>query len=656
MNDSTPNSQWAPPSGPPTGPADFQMFGAVQGQGPATLTETSVRRGPGRHLGRLGLAAALVVTAGVGGFAVTSALSNPAGAPTPGAAFEQFFVAVDNEDLAGVLELMPPGERASLVEPTAAVMRQLQRLEVLDPGADTSALTGFDLTVEGVSYTVEQLDPRLAWVTTTGGTVTTANVDLELMPFGTVIDDVFDAVQEAAGEMSLEDQMSEVDDEVADLGADPFSLAVIEEGGSWYVSLMYTVAESARHDSGMLFPGLGNGPTPVGGATPGDALKGMVEQGVDLDLGGVISYLDPVEMAALYDYSPLFLDDADAGAQSFKEEVATLTLERIETRSWERNGRTMATIDGFAGRIQGIDPFGGEPLEGSFDFDGDCSSVTINGESQQLCNSDTASPLEGGDPQEMVEDLFDELGIDLSTFQDLTVPEQGVTVVERDGRWYVSMVPSMMYPVAETLEQLDAEAFGDLVDAVETLVENGAQSFLGLQDETFDTTDPFPQDGYGGETSFGLTVNYVVEQTIPAGTPSEILLSGGYVSIIEVDDPDVSTVWDIDSEIGFLVALRDIGVGEVLRVEDFGNAGFVDEAPMEDSQSSGTTDNYRVEKPIPAGTPGAVLLSEGYVSVFEVDDAALAFETVWYLDLEIGDLVALRDIPVGGVLLVEDFG
>ncbi len=563
MTDQTPPNQWAPPAGPPPGQPGVEMFGAAPGAASMT-TESTASRGP-RHLGRLGVAAALVVTAGVGGFAVNSALTEPAGPQSPGEAFEEFFVAVDNEDLAGVLELLPPGERESLVEPTAAVFQQLQRLDVLDQAADTSALAGFDLQVDGVSYSVEQLDPRLAWVTTTGGTVTASDLDVSQLPLGSVFRDMIDEAEEAAG-TTLDEQVEAEEGDVSDLGQDPFSLAVIEDDGSWYISLMYTVAESARTEAGMPFPGLGNGPVPVGGATPGDAIKGMVEASISFDLERAIAYMDPVEMAALYDYSPLFLDDADAAADSFRDELGTVTLDRMDTRSWDRNGRTMVGVGGFAGRFEGTDPSTGEPMIASVDFDGDCYAVTVNGESEEICASDTAA-----DNEELAlsfDEVIDELGLDLSAFQDITFPEQGITVVERDGRWYVSVVPSMMYPMAEMLEQFEADAITDLVDSIQTLAQDAGDAVFGGSGSTvtpgFEDFEDYP--------FMGTTDNYVVEKLIPAGTSGSDLLAGGYVSVIQVEDDelDFATVWYLELEVGSMTANRDILPGEVLLVEDFG--------------------------------------------------------------------------------------
>lgn len=592
-----PNNQWAPPSGPPAGPTDFGLLNADAPTGPTTITQTSVARGP-KNLGRFGLAAALVVTAGVGGLAVNSALSDPAGAETPGEAFEAFFVAVDNEDLAGALELLPPGERESLVEPTAAVFRQLARLELFDESADTNSLGGFDLTVEGVSYSVEQLDPRLAWVTTTGGTITAGDVDIEQLPLGSAVRDWIDDAEANSGVESFDQSVESAEGDVADLGADPFSLAIVEEDGSWYVSVMYTMAESVRQDSGDAFPGLGNGPAPVGGETPGEAMRGMAEAAIDLDMAGVISYLDPIEMAALYDYSPLFLDDVDAMAAEVRAEMGTITLDRMETRSWDRNGRTMVGVDGFAGSFVGSDPFTGEPITASIDFADDCYAIVYNGESERICLDDVAGATEDPLADDFDYDaMLEEFGVDLSAFEEITFPEQGLTVVERDGRWYLSLVPSMMYPMAETLEQFELEMFEQLADAFGTIVDEGLtgttfteiESEIGFDDEMPMGDEPmgeaFPEDFFDEESGFDedgfpdeyfddaeTTSNFIVTQLIPAGTPADELQSGGFVEEVQVPSLEATfeSVWWIDSEIGGLVALRDIQPGETLLVEDFG--------------------------------------------------------------------------------------
>ena len=94
-----------------------------------------------------------------------------------------------------------------------------------------------------------------------------------------------------------------------EIGDEELRVAVVEEGGSYYVSSFYTAAELAAASAGYTMPAT---PIPaVGAATPEDALRGVIDAGIQLDVAGLIELTPPDEMAALHDYGPILVELAD---------------------------------------------------------------------------------------------------------------------------------------------------------------------------------------------------------------------------------------------------------------------------------------------------------------------------------------------------------
>ncbi len=569
------------PPGAATWPSGntFQLLDESEGR--LHLGEQRARKGPS-GVGRAALAGVLALTVGFGGLAVRSALAEPGGASSPEAAFEAFFAAVDADDLAGVIETMPRNERAALVEPMGEIMVELQRLGVIDDEATASAPGGFDVTVTDLTYTVDRLDPRLAVVTTTGGSLGLADLDLADLPFGDVIDGPMEGLPDEALDAVT------MGSNTTDLASSPISLAVIDDDG-WHVSMMYSVAEAVRREAGAPFPGLGNGPTPVGAETPEGAVRQLVEEAFALDARGVIAMLDPEEMAVVYDYSPLFLADADTVADRMGAEMAGLRLDRLDTRVIERDGRTMVAVDGGQVSVSMVDPWDGSTQDVVAGFDGGCFELTTDGETQRTCLSD----------------LADEFGLTATPSTSVVpAPQQGVTVVERAGRWYVSTLPSLLRPIVDGLSTMEDDAISGMITGFGDLLGNGLESGLGTSGfagssradldaiaesigaDPFDGTDPFDETDplagfdefdetedadFGDSSEVTAIQNFRVLVAIPAGTPSDDLLTGGFIEAFGVpdDEVDFATVWDLEFEIGGLVAGRDIEAGEVLMYDDF---------------------------------------------------------------------------------------
>lgn len=375
----------------------------------------------------------VVAVAVLGGFAAETALIEPAGPQSPEEALEQFFEAAGNEDLIGMAETLLPSEREAFIDPTRAITDEVERLEIFGEAVEIDTLGTLDITVEGLTVASSSLAEGFAIVSPTGGTISVAGSTDDL-PLARVLSDW-------------------VGDDPKDLGesidlsrASDRRLVAVEHEGSWYLSLTYTWVESLRGQGPL--PAFGAGLTPVGGDTPEQAIQNFFAEVVEADLSGVLTQLDPHEMRAVYDYAPLFLENGQAALDEVVDGLhhngATWEISDLELRSEERRGRTVVLIDGI--RISGS--FGDNTA--SIEFRDHCVSLKARGTDL----GETNELLCQGDDVDQVDEL-DALPEFLGSLEDIEFDTAGVTVVERDGRWYISTVPSVLYLYVDVLVALD---------------------------------------------------------------------------------------------------------------------------------------------------------------------------------------------------------
>ncbi len=244
---------------------------------------------------------------------------------------------------------------------------------------------------------------------------------------------------------------------------DPLKIAVVEEDGSWYVSLWYSAAEAVRTDAGeTALPVIGGGPAPVGAESPEAALEGLIENIAALDAEGVLTLLDPEEARVLYDYSNLFLPESG------------IVHRRTQGR---RRGRWRYVVGGGrrdrGGRGQWPDSrhpdvvhaaMSGPDIDMQMTLTGNCVTTVSDGATEEFCPEDVEELGFGG--------LGGLVGTDLW--------KADLTVVERDGRWYVSLVPSMLYRVNDVLVEMEPADIEAMIDDFEELVSSAFGMGMGL--------------------------------------------------------------------------------------------------------------------------------------------------------------------------------
>ena len=340
---------------------------------------------------------------------------------TPEDAVQRMLAAVADEDVLGMLAALPPSERDPLRDNLTEMAKELRRLEVLAEDFDLAKIRGLDLSFEGVEMTGTPLGDGVSSVRITKGTSSYRVVPRDL-PLGRFVRDLLGdglpAEPETGSEPISQDDSTD-------------QIVTIKEGGRWYVSVNYSIAEAARLESGAPVPKFGQGLRADGEASPEAAVEQLLRAGLALDLRRVIELLPPDEARALHDYAPLFLDDATAAASEIGFEAEWKSIELASRRSGDR---ATVTIDKLAVAFD----VAGE--RGEVSYDGRCVQIAapdVPPEESRICPEDQELPQ----------------AFDFAS----RLPAQGFTVVERGGEWYVSPTRTVLESLVGVLRAVQRE-------------------------------------------------------------------------------------------------------------------------------------------------------------------------------------------------------
>ncbi|MFN0025952.1 MAG: hypothetical protein ACKV2O_02035 [Acidimicrobiales bacterium] len=433
------------------------------------------------------MAAATIATmslVAMGLFAFVSLTGGSSGSATPEDAVQQFFDAVGKEDVVGVLNSLPVGERKIFVPLVTDMVTEFERLKVISD-VDLAKVPGVDLTFNDLTFEVDEVAPTVAAVSITGGKVTSA-VDVAELPIGdSLLDQVFDGERP---DLSV----SETND-VTDGMDSTDKLVTVKDGDGWHVSLWYTVAEAARIDARLPVPDFGNGIAAVGASSPEEAVRQLFAATAGLDVRRLIELSDPEEAAALHDYAPLFIDDAeDAVDQLFDESNVSIQLTPLDLTVEEAFGHKNVIVGGIEGSVEA------DGLDISFEIRGGCSTFEINGEKQETCVGDLDKLTDSGVPPAVAEIMGK-----------LSAKASGIVTTEVDGKWYISPTLTVGNGMLSVLRAFDAKDITTLAEAFGSGMNSSGFS-LGARldnsaiiDESFG--DP-EENGLGSVDGYGAYV------------------------------------------------------------------------------------------------------------------------------------------------------
>jgi hypothetical protein len=414
----------------------------------------------------VGLGAGIVALVAVAGSLTVALSGSGAGAGSPDEAVEQFAAAVSDEDVVGAITMLPPSEVGSAHELYEPLVQLLVKNGEL---AGDNPLAGVDIEITDLDLETQSLADGVGKVYLRGGKVT---VDVDADSVDAAQRDGVESTHEEFDLADAQDAIDQANDELGSVsdefgfGANghisgPF-LMTIEEGGRWYVSPSYTLAEYAREALGLPDAQFGAWKDQVGPAasspsdvvesfataassiTP-DMLADAIETGQPLTSLEVRGALAPGEFAALFDYSPSFQSwaeemmgsDFSADTAEARKQVADALRDvqfdvdvDVDTKE-ERiaDGRVRVVFDRATIVMHGS----GTIEDETFDFDvtaeihdGVCADINASG----TANGET----ESFDESSCADDVLP--GTDFDGFF--------VVTVERDGGWWFSPTETLV--------------------------------------------------------------------------------------------------------------------------------------------------------------------------------------------------------------------
>lgn len=265
------------------------------------------------------------------------------GAETPEAAVLDFLAALENEDPFAAANLLDPAEQRQITRILDNAQQTAQDTSFQEGDDKKAALQGLSVSTDNIHTDVDDLGDNLARVTITDGTVTVAFDPAEA---DEGIKDLLESDDESSETWTVDDMVDESDsgDEILP------SLMTVRNGGTWYVSLVYSWFDrlALKRDEA---------PTSVEEAetqsfdSPVAAAQGFVEALVetlnDGSIDAVAQAVSPSNGQLLLTYDALFADmepqDVEiVGAQEFSAETtgdtATVTVDNLELEFTDDNG------------------------------------------------------------------------------------------------------------------------------------------------------------------------------------------------------------------------------------------------------------------------------------------------------------------------------
>lgn len=444
-----------PPSGPqaPEGPPP--AFGAAppwdgQGQG-AKEADVTILPPAHRRRGRMFVTIAAVVALVGAGTGTSLALSGSpgTGASTPARAASNLFNALGRSDVIGMLDALAPGERDAIEPGLQNIFDQLKRLGVLSAGADLGNLTGLSAQYKDFTTSTDQLTPAVAAVTLTGGNVT-GSVDPNQVPLGSYFKDLLGAALNGQPKTGTSPSTS------------PLVLGTEEVGGSWYVSLGYTIAINTLKDSGQSgAPPTAGALQATGASTPQGAVQDLFNDVANLDLGGLVADLPPDEMAALDAYAPDWLPKAESAIDAVKNDVSiafgdlTFTTQSLDAGTLVRVGKGITlTVNARGVKVSYADG---------------CVTATYEGQTRHQCRAQ--EPLADNKILQMLPPAVQSIIERISG----TAPDVGFVTVEENGSWFVSPVRTLLQGISASLalfQPSDIQTFISSASAIKSDLQN----------------------------------------------------------------------------------------------------------------------------------------------------------------------------------------
>jgi hypothetical protein len=379
----------------------------------ATMAEPAIspeRRGTRAKPIIIGAAAVLVVLLiGGGAWAWFGLFSKLGGAASPDAAVEKLLSAAESKDVVAMYGALSPAEASAF----QGMLEEFAEIELPGPSEPVDfqklferAAGSVQITISDVAYSTHEVEADVAMVTLTDGAIV-----IDVTDPGTLADAYIDAYAAQAlssmsevgfSEEEIEEQLDEMRDSmVASIEAEmpfeasiaeaerPVVLATVREGGTWYVSPMLTIAESAYQEAGApVSRGAMIADDEVASfASPELAVEGAAGAVAEFAMSGdsrkLAAVLPLAERRLVSLYGPLIAPSSP--------QVGRLDLVQVDARADVKGDVARVTIDRleFAGD--------GEHFPARLEIAGDCLNIETQHGEQSSCLSELPGMQDEGD-------------------------------------------------------------------------------------------------------------------------------------------------------------------------------------------------------------------------------------------------------------------
>jgi hypothetical protein len=407
---------------------------------PAVNLSDAAPRGRRRPWRTALTAGGLAAMLGVFSLGIASFLGE-GGADSPEGAVRRLADAMQHEDPLAAVDVIAPDEVRTLHQTVDAASARAAEVDLVRSAS--APLAGLDVSVDDLQLTSEELAPGFAKVTIVGGRLA---LDGDVDALSDTLRRTVSGI--AGGEIDL---AAAWDLQTSTRLVDPFVM-VVERDGHWYVSAAYTVLEFLRIGEGLPEADFGSGRAAratLGADTPEAAAQLALDAAATADWETLLSLAPPDELP-VYDYRA-------ALAQLMRENLdPEFTVDAFAAQATRDGGRAVVDVRA-SGRTSSGDAW--ELRDG-------CLLAT------------TSEQTEGGAVVPYSDGFCLGGGGALPYSFGYAADGRGdaamrITAVERDGRWFVSPVGTVLDYVDTWVANFDERAFASLLGDFDALPVDG---------------------------------------------------------------------------------------------------------------------------------------------------------------------------------------
>ena len=365
------------------------------------------------------------------------------GMGSPEAAVEELLASVRASDPLGLLAVLHPEERY-LVD--TLYTNSTNTAETAGAVDVDSLLQSLHLDVITGALVVEHVNDHVAWVTTDGAQIT-ASLDVAQLDAAVTAD------------LSRWDQgdpyIGELEPRADDLG-----IAVVNDGGQWFVSALYTSAEIARRSMELLTPSTVADSPASGAATPEAAVQALTAAVSAMDWPAGAATLTPFERRLVNDYSGSIGGELLDAIEDYTLSIEPTHLQVVD----QGDGWAIVETDQWTFGVSGVGDDPDDRVDTTLTVDGLCGELRDWDQWEQELVTTKGCAFED-------DSVF-------NTFS--TLAEAGwrgprFVVVNQNGSWSVSLLQTVLQSVAPFTTDLDT--FAGIVEFVAQIFIDDADDF-----------------------------------------------------------------------------------------------------------------------------------------------------------------------------------